>query len=93
MPPTLSISDMDVNLWKERRRLDRSGPLQASSDHQRWTARCMHIDCKWTVEGLLSEQAARTGGQLHNDSTGHPVRLRAVIEFDCGIIRSEGGGR
>jgi hypothetical protein len=49
----------------------------------------MHLECDWSVEGLFSEDAARTGGKLHNDATGHPVKLRAVIEFECGIIRAE----
>lgn len=93
--PTLAPqdSDLNVNLWKERRRMERPEPFQAVSDSTRWTARCMHVGCKWAVGGLLSEQAARTGGELHYDVTGHPVKLRAVVEFDCGVIRAEGGVR
>ena len=86
--PTLDSSANSVKLLKEGRRLERE-PFRAVSDAQRWTARCMHLDCEWSVEGLFSEDAARTGGKLHNDATGHPVKLRAVIEFECGIIRAE----
>jgi hypothetical protein len=81
-------SQINVNLWKERRRLERPEPLQATSDTQRWTARCMHVECGWAVEGLASEEAARTGGEIHNGGTGHPVKLRAVVEFDAGVIRA-----
>lgn len=89
--PTLAPpdSDLNVNLWKERRRFERPEPLQAASDSQRWSARCMHADCDWRVEGLFSDAAATTAGQLHADSTGHLVKRRAVIEFECGIIRSQ----
>ena len=86
--PTLDSSANSVKLLKEGRRLERE-PLRAANDSQRWTARCMHLECDWSVEGLFSEAAARTGGELHNDATGHPVKLRAVVEFDCGIIRAE----
>jgi len=86
---TLAEPDINVKLLKEGRRFERPDPLQAVSDSQRWSARCMYLDCHWAVEGLLSEAAARTGGEIHHGGTGHTVKLRAVIEFDCGIIRSE----
>jgi len=93
MPPILVIGPGDVKLRKEKARFERPEPLGATSESQRWSARCMHLDCHWAVEGLLSEAAARTGGEIHNGGTGHPVKLRAVVEFDCGIIRSLIGRR
>ena len=79
-------SDLNVDLLREKRRFERE-PLGAVPDSQRWAVRCMHVSCDWTVTGLLSEEAARTAGELHRDKEGHPSRLRAVIEFDCGVIR------
>lgn len=81
--PTLTRDDLDGPAK------DAPGPLQAVNDSSRWTARCMHRECDWKVAGLLSEDSATTAAQLHADSTGHPVNLRAVIEFDCGIVRSK----
>ena len=79
-------SNLNVDLLREKRRFERE-PLGAVPDSQRWTVRCMHVSCDWTVTGLLSEDAARTAGELHNKKTAHPSRLSAVIEFDCGVIR------
>ena len=87
--PTLSISDMDVKLRHEKNRFERPAPLGATGEPTRWALRCMHVDCMWAIEGLQSELAARTGAELHNDGTGHPVKLLAVVEFHCDVIRTE----
>lgn len=77
--PILVIGDGEI---KEKE------PLEAVKDSQRWNARCMHRDCDWRVEGLFSADAANTAAQLHWNTTRHPVNLRALIEFECGVVRS-----
>ena len=90
---TLSEIAENVKMWKARRPSEPES-LQAAADKTaRWGAYCMHVDCNWAVAGLFSESAAMTGAELHNDTTGHPVKLRVAIEFECGVIRSQIGGR
>lgn len=77
--------DFNVKVWKEQKRAE---PLQATNDSTRWRARCMHVGCPWLTNELRDHEAVQHASQLHADSTGHPVRLRATVEFDCGIVRS-----
>lgn len=82
---TLADPDVNVKLLKAKNRLE---PAQAL-DQQRWSPRCMHRACSWKEEGLQNEAAARAIAQFHANATGHPVKLHAVIEFDCGVVRPE----
>lgn len=80
---TLADPDIDVKLLKEKKRFK---PLD---QEPRWSLRCMHRACSWNQEGLQNEAAATAVAQFHANATGHPVKLHAVIGFDCGVVRPQ----
>jgi hypothetical protein len=91
--PSLPDPDSQINvnlLWKERCRLERPEPLQATSDSMRWSLRCMHVGCDWNCSGAVftDGEAASAVGEFHTEMLGHPVKLRVTIEFDAGVIRA-----